>query len=100
MHFSFQAKLWKWPGDMGWYFVSVPKVHFEAIRARVGKGLVRVTCRTGETSWQTSLLPHNQSGTYLIAIKVSVRKKEELFEGDEVEFSFKIIKNPERIHKI
>ena len=92
MSFSFRAKVWKWPGDMGWYFVNVPKNIFEAVRAKNGKGLIRVRLSIGRTRWETSLLPHALSGTYLLAIKALVRKNEGIFEGDEVDITFCIIK--------
>lgn len=91
MHFSFEARVWKWPGDLGWFFVSVPKDIYKEIKEKKGKGLIRTEVTVGETVWKTSLLPHTLSGTYLLALKASVRKKEEIFEGDTVSLSIKVL---------
>jgi len=69
---------------MPWYFVSVPKEYYSAIREKYGKGLKRAKITVGKSTWETSLLPHNASDTYLIALKASIRKAEGLFEGDNV----------------
>jgi hypothetical protein len=92
MSFSFDAPLWKWQGEMGWYFVNVPKEYFSRIRTQYGKGLLRVRVTIGQSIWETSLLPHNVSGTYLIAIKASIRKAEGLFEGDKVNVCIEFLK--------
>lgn len=76
---------------MGWYFVNVPKEYFAEIRERYGKGLLRARVTIGQSVWETSLLPHNVSGTYLIAIKASIRKIEGLFVGDEVTISAELL---------
>jgi hypothetical protein len=44
--------------------------------------VIPVHVRIGKTGWQTSLFP--KDGLYLVPIKASVRKAEELEEGDEV----------------
>lgn len=88
--FSFTAKIWKWPGDMGWYFVHVPRDYFEPIRAKYGKGMIKVSVTIGKTMWDTSLFPHLQSKGYLISVKAKVRKAEDLWEGDEVKVRVKI----------
>jgi hypothetical protein len=45
---------------------------------------VPVTVKIGETEWQTSLLPQGKTGTYLLAIKASVRKAEGIEEGSVI----------------
>lgn len=91
MSFSFRAQVWKWPGDMGWHFVNVPKEDYITIREKYGKGLKRAKVTVGRSVWMTSLLPHNASGTYLIALKASIRKMEGLFEGDEVRMHVELL---------
>lgn len=82
--FSFSAKIWKWPGDMGWHFVHVPREYFEPIRANYGRGMIKITATVGKTSWDTALFPHIKDKSFLISIKAKVRKTEGLMEGDMV----------------
>jgi hypothetical protein len=88
--FSFTAKIWKWPGDMAWYFVHVPRDYFEPIRAKYGKGMIKVSVAVGKTTWDTSLFPHTKDRSFLIAIKAKVRKAEGLMAGDEIEVKCKL----------
>jgi len=89
--FSISAKLWRWPGDMGWHFVNLDKVMSSKIRKLFPKGFVKIKARLGQTDWNTSLFPHTETSVYLLAIKKSVRKKEELMEGDIVKVRFTLI---------
>ncbi|MDQ3075876.1 MAG: DUF1905 domain-containing protein [bacterium] len=86
--FRIDAKVWKWPGDAGWHFVNVEKKVSEQIRNKYKKGFVYITAKTGKTSWDTALFPHKISGSYLLSVKASVRKKENIWEGDTVNINF------------
>lgn len=90
-NFKIQAKVWLWPGEGGWHFVTLDKELSGQIRNVYKKGFVRITAKIGKTSWPTSLFPHKLSQSYLLSIKKSVRSKENIFEGDVVKISFKII---------
>ena len=50
--------------------------------ATYGWGVIPVHVRINKTKWETSLFP--KDGLYLVPIKASVRKAENLEEGDEV----------------
>jgi len=81
-----KAKVWRWKEDSGWHFATVPKAQSEQIRSKVagakrGWGSVPVRIRIGETEWETSLFPQGKTGTYLFALKASVRKAEGIEEG-------------------
>ncbi|MBI5139401.1 DUF1905 domain-containing protein [Candidatus Nomurabacteria bacterium] len=89
-NFKIEAKVWRWPGDGGWYFVTLPKKLWTDIRKKYQKGFVRVVAKVGKTSWDTSLFPHKQSENYLISVKKSVRQKEDIWEGDTVKINFTI----------
>ena len=89
--YKFKAELWRWPGDGGWHFVTLPKKLFTEIRATHGKGMIKVQTTIGKTSWNNSLFPHTKEGTYLISVKKIVREKEGLFVGDTIRVSFKIL---------
>jgi len=89
-NFKIEAKVWRWPGDAGWHFVNIDKKISEDIRSVYKKGFVYVIAKVGKTSWDTALFPHKLSGIYLLSVKASIRKKENIWEGDVVKISFKI----------
>jgi hypothetical protein len=87
--FTFSAPLWQYPGESGWYFVSVPAEISDDIAeltagTRHGFGSVRVTATVGGTTWQTSVFPDSKTGAYLLPVKKSVRTAEHLSPGDTV----------------
>jgi hypothetical protein len=43
-----------------------------------------VSARIGATRWQTSIFPDKASSSFLLPLKVEVRKKEQVGEGDVV----------------
>lgn len=94
--FAFNGKVWKYEGPSGWYFVYVnDKVSAEVKKLsqgkkKVGFGFIPIRATVGKTSWETTLFP-TKEGPYLIAIKVTVRKKEGIGEGDEVKISFNLL---------
>jgi hypothetical protein len=88
---DFRAPLWRWEGGKSaWFFITLPKEATAEIQKDGGHklkpfGSVRVTARIGSTRWQTSLFPAPQLNSYLLPVKATVREKEQLREGDEVE---------------
>lgn len=90
--FRIKGKVWRYPGPAGWYFVNTGKKVAADIRFleglyKVGWGYVRVSAKVGHTRWETTLFPSKQHG-YLLAIKASVRKQEEIAEGDILQVEF------------
>lgn len=88
--YKIKAKVWRWPGEGGWHFVTLDKKLSKEIRNHYPKGFVKIHAEIGKTSWDTSLFPHKQSQSYLLSVKSSVRKKEGIFEGDEIRIKFRI----------
>ena len=87
MIIEFNDKIWFWKGPAPWYFVTIPAEpshHLKAISGFVtyGWGVIPVNVRIGKTEWKTSLFP--KDGCYIVPIKASVRKVENLEEGDNV----------------
>lgn len=79
----------------GWHFISVPKKQSEEIKKSFGTpkrgwGSIPVTVTIGKTTWKTSIFPDKQSGGYLLPLKATVRKKEQIFSEDSVSFSLTI----------
>jgi hypothetical protein len=89
--YKVKTRMWRWPGDMSWYFITVDKSISSSLRNVYGKGLLRIEVCMGSSIWNTSLLPHRQSDAYLISIKQSVRRAESVLEGDELELEFKLL---------
>ncbi len=95
--FTVTAPLWRWQSataPAAWFFVTITGDVADGIRiaalggqwlnGRKGFGSARVDVTIGETSWQTSVFPHKESGGWLLPVKAAVRKAEGLTEGDEV----------------
>jgi len=87
MIIEFNGKIWLWKGPAPWFFVTVPAKQsrdLKAISALVtyGWGVIPVLVRIGKTEFKTSLFP--KDGRYLVPIKASVRRAEDLEEGDKV----------------
>ncbi|MFA7315320.1 MAG: DUF1905 domain-containing protein [Candidatus Paceibacterota bacterium] len=89
--FAIKTTMWRWPGDNGWFFITLDKKLWSQIRSRYPRGMVKIEAHLGKSMWHTSLLPHTQSESYLISIKSQVRKKEGIMEGDVVRLKFTII---------
>jgi hypothetical protein len=87
--YTFTSKIWLYPGNAAWHFVTVPKDMSEQVTKKYkhmkrGFGSLKVVATIGKTSWDTSIFPDSRSGTYLLPIKLAVRKKEGLAMEDMV----------------
>ena len=87
MIIEFNGKIIFWKGPAPWFFVNVPAKQSRELKAisglvTYGWGVIPVHVRVGKTEFQTSLFP--KDGLYLVPIKVSVRKAENLEKGDKV----------------
>ena len=100
LNFDLTEKIWLYQGKGAWYFITLPIEASEQIkfftapentgRRRRGWGSVRVTATIGITTWQTSIFPSKSSGTYILPVKVEIRKKNNIINGDDVELSLEI----------
>lgn len=90
-NFKIRARVWLWPGDGGWHFITLNKKLSADIRKVYPKGFVRIEAHLGQSVFQTSLFPHKLSQAYLVCINKKIRKKEGIFAGDEIQLAFKII---------
>jgi hypothetical protein len=74
----------------GWHFVSVDAGTAAKIKKsregkpRIGWGSIPVTATIGKTTWKSSIFPDKKSGTFLLPLKVEIRKKEGIGAGDKV----------------
>jgi len=93
MQIEFSGKIIFWRGPAPWFFVKVPAKHSREIKAisnlvTYGWGVIPVHVKIGETEFTTSLFP--KDGRYLVPIKASVRKAENLEKGDKVTIHLEI----------
>jgi hypothetical protein len=84
---EFSGEIFFWRGPSPWHFVTVPEDEAEELAASssftsYGWGCIPVAARIGETDWTTSLFP--KDGSYIVPVKASVRRAEQLDVGDTV----------------
>jgi hypothetical protein len=87
MNIDFNGKIWFWKGPAPWYFVTIPAKQCRDLKAisglvTYGWGMIPAHVRIGKTEWKTSMWPKDDG--YIVPIKASVRKAENLEEGDTV----------------
>ena len=93
MNIEFTGKIWFWKGPAPWFFVTVPAKQSRDLKAisglvTYGWGVIPVHVQIGKTEWTTSLFP--KDGNYIVPIRASVRKAENLEEGDKVTIQLEI----------
>lgn len=94
--FTFTGQVKLYPGDSGWYFVALPPDLSEQISKQFhglkrGWGSLKVKVSIGETIWTTSIFPDFKTKTYLLPIKLSVRKAEHLTDGSKAKVTLQIM---------
>ncbi len=97
--YRFVAELWRYPGDAGWHFVTLPpavadEIDLLAATARRGFGSVRVQVTVGATTWQTSVFPDKASASFLLPVKKAVRSAEGLDDGRPVSVALVVLDVP------
>lgn len=93
MKLEFKGKIWYWRGPSPFHFVTVPPeqaLELKAISSHVtyGWGMIPVKVRIGKTEFKTALWP--KDGSYIVPLKVVVRKAEKIGEGDEVKVRLEV----------
>ena len=85
--FLIRGELFEWRGPAPFHFVRIgakvsAEIKSQAQMLSYGWGVIPVHGRVGKTEFETALFP--KDGLYLIPIKDSVRKTEEIEIGDSV----------------
>jgi hypothetical protein len=93
MIIEFNGQIWYWHGPAPWYFVTAPAEQSGDLKAILGFltygwGMIPADVWIGKTEWKTPLFPKN--GRYVVPIKASVRKAENLEVGDIVTVQLKV----------
>jgi len=89
--YPFSAKIWRYAGPAGWYFVSLPTDLSLEIRQHLGWqeegwGRLKAAAKIGRSEWKTAIWFDTKLNTYVLPIKADIRKKEKL----EAEMEIKV----------
>ena len=87
MDIEFKDKIWFWHGPAPFYFVTVPAEQSSDLKVisglvSYGWGMIPAHVRIGSSQWKTALFA--KDGRYIVPLKMSIRKAEDLDVGDEV----------------
>jgi len=90
IQYEFMASIWQYAGQGGWCFVSLPpelsveiREHFQPMEE--GWGRLKVTAKIESSEWKTSIWFDTKINTYLLPLKVEIRKKEKLKVDDVIQ---------------
>lgn len=91
IEYAFSTKMWRYESQGGWYFVSLPKDMSKEIRTHLGwqeegLGRMKTTAKIETTAWETAIWFDTKADTYILPIKVEIRKKTKL----EIDKSFEM----------
>ncbi len=87
---SFTGTVQKFLGPGGWVHIAVPKKYtLELKRKRHAWGMYPITAHIRNESWKTKLMT-KKGGDFFVALKKSVRNKENISVGDRITVSFKL----------
>lgn len=93
--YAFEAELWEWDAQGGWFFVTLPPDLSEDLRFDAGPprgfGSVRVEVTVGSTTWRTSVFPSKETGSFVLPMKKAVRRTEGIDTGDQVAVSLTLV---------
>jgi Domain of unknown function (DUF1905) len=93
--YSFRAKVWKYKGKAGWYFVTLPPQLSRKIRknhgvSEEGWGRLKAVAKIGNSKWSTSIWFDRRANSYLLPLKASVRKKEAITVSGQIEVALNV----------
>ncbi len=94
--YTITEKVFIYPSEVAaWYFVPVTKpvgMEIKTTYAAFAKGFgsLPVTVIIGKTTWTTSIFPDKYSGSYILPLKASVRKKEEIEAGEMLTYHLSV----------
>lgn len=80
-----------------WFYLTVDKETSEQIRfltshkRKAGFGSHKVKARIGESVWTSSIFPNKSEKTFILLVKASIRKTENITKGDKVRFTIDLL---------
>jgi hypothetical protein len=100
---SCQATVWLWTGKGAWHFVTLPldtaaqlkeidEISLQSLNGKIrrGWGAIPVRAMIGSSTWDTSIFPHKPSRSYLLPLKASIRKAENIDVNDTLSIELSI----------
>ena len=86
IYFQFKGPLWRTEGKGGWFFINLPKKITTQIRKEFkeeeeGWGRLKCLAKINSHQWHTAIWFDTKADTYLLPIKVEVRKKLAMVRG-------------------
>ena len=93
--YTLVSKVLVYPGMGGWRFLAIPKEQGQEIKEKFGGrakgwGSLPVSVTVGKTTWDTSIFPDKKSGSYLLPLKATVRRAEDISDTAVVKFSIRL----------
>lgn len=88
--YKFSEKVGKHSAPGGWYFITVPKEMSKEIRTLLkneekGWGRLKAIVIIGKTEWKTAIWFDSKKETYLLPLKLEVRRKENIEVEKQIE---------------
>lgn len=95
--FSFKAKVQVFEGPAAWYYLMLPvnvaeEIEFFFAHLKLGWGSLPVEVTVGEITWKTSIFTVKKNNSFMLPLKLEIRKKEGINEGDLIKVTLKILK--------
>jgi len=94
--FEFENKVWLYNAENGsWHFITLPESLGKEIKEIFGHtskgwGSIPVNVSVGESQWKTSIFPDKKENSYVLPLKASVRKAENISDGNTIHVSITI----------
>ncbi|OGE81860.1 MAG: hypothetical protein A3E98_03165 [Candidatus Doudnabacteria bacterium RIFCSPHIGHO2_12_FULL_48_11] len=93
--YKLKAKVWLYPGVAPWHMVTLPKNQSDKIKQLFGDmhrgwSSLPVMVIIGKTTWKTSIFFDKKAGAYILPLKAEVRKKENISNGQAINFSIEL----------
>ncbi|MEZ5047181.1 MAG: DUF1905 domain-containing protein [Chitinophagaceae bacterium] len=87
--YEFSNCIWKYPGPAAWHFISLPEKLTKEIRQHFKHeekswGRLKVFAQIGQTEWLTAIWFDSKLNTYLLPIKLAIRKQELIENGKKI----------------
>lgn len=88
--YEFSEKVGQHSAPGGWYFITVPKEMSKEIRALLkneeeGWGRLKAVAIIGKSEWKTAIWFDSKKETYLLPLKLEVRKNENIEVEKQIE---------------
>lgn len=86
MNIIFKDIVKQWTDVGGWHYVRLPKDTYSDLKeigqsGKRGFGAIKVRVAINQTEWETSIFPDNKDKSYILFIKKTIRKIENLEKG-------------------